>query len=181
MILQDAINHYVAWRRAHGAKFKTSAAVLQRFSKHVGGTMDCDAVATADVLGFLAGNGPLTRYRANKYSALTGFYRYAISRGHATHSHLPAPEDEPRTPPSAPPYVYTHDELRRLFDAIDISRQRSNQLDADTLRALLLALYGAGLRFGECCLSVCPDRSPGFFPTLRDRRISGAGGRAWDG
>ena len=79
MILQDAINHYVAWRRAHGAKFKTSAAVLQRFSKHVGGNMDCDAVATADILGFLSGNGPLTPYRANKYSTLTGFYRYAIS------------------------------------------------------------------------------------------------------
>ena len=149
MILQDAINHYVAWRRAHGAKFKTSAAVLQRFSKHVGRTIDCDSVANADVLSFLAGRGPLTRYRANKYGALAGFYRYAISRGHATHSPLPAPEDEPGTPRSAPPYVYTRDELRRLFHAINISRQRPTQLDADTLRALLLVLYGAGLRFGE--------------------------------
>ena len=43
----------------------------------------------------------------------------------------------------------SHDELRRLFGAIDISRQRPVQLDADTLRALLLVLYGAGLRFGE--------------------------------
>ena len=36
-----------------------------------------------------------------------------------------------------------------MFGAIDISRQRPVQLDADTLRALLLLLYGAGLRFGE--------------------------------
>ena len=43
----------------------------------------------------------------------------------------------------------SRDELRRLFGAIDISRQRPVQLDADTLRALLLLLYGAGLRFGE--------------------------------
>jgi len=150
MILQDAIDRYVAWRQAHGAKFDTSARVLHYFSKHVGENTDCGSVADADVLSFLAGNGQLTRYRANKYSALTGFYRYAISRGYAAQSPLPAPEDEPRKPRSAPPYVYSHDELRRLFGAIDISRrQRPIQLDTDTLRALLLVLYGAGLRFGE--------------------------------
>ena len=149
MILQDAIDRYVAWRQAHGATFGTSARLLHYFSKHVGGNIDCDSVADADVLSFLAGNGQLTRYRANKYSALTGFYRYAISRGYAAQSPLPASEDEPRKPHSALPYVYSHDELRRLFGAIDISRQRPVQLDADTLRALLLVLYGAGLRFGE--------------------------------
>ena len=39
--------------------------------------------------------------------------------------------------------------MQRLFGAINISRQRPLQLDRDTLRALLLLLYGAGLRFGE--------------------------------
>ena len=127
----------------------TSARVLHYFSRHVGENTDCGSVADADVLSFLAGNGQLTRYRANKYSALTGFYRYAISRGYAERSPLPASEDEPRKPRSAPHYVYSHDELQRLFGAIDLSRQRPVQLDADTLRALLLVLYGAGLRFGE--------------------------------
>ena len=149
MILQDAIDRYVAWRQAHGAKFGTGARLLHYFSRHVGENIDCGSVADADVLSFLAGNGQLTRYRATKYSALTGFYRYAISRGYAARSPLPAPEDEPRKPRSASPYVYSHDELRRLFGAIDISRQRPVQLDADTLRTLLLVLYGAGLRFGE--------------------------------
>lgn len=149
MILQDAIDRYVSWRQAHGAKFDTGARVLHYFSRHVGENTDCGSVADAEVLNFLAGNGQLTRYRANKYSALTGFYRYAISRGYAERSPLPASEDEPRKPRSAPPYVYSHDELQRLFGAIDISRQRPVQLDADTLRALLLVLYGAGLRFGE--------------------------------
>ena len=149
MILRDAIDHYVAWRRAHGARFVTSVAVLDYFCKHVGGNIGCDAVDEAAVLSFLAGNGPLTRYRANKYGALAGFYRYAISRGYAARSPLPAPGDEPRQPRSAPPYVYSQDELQRLFSAIDSSRQRPVQLNRDTLRALLLLLYGAGLRFGE--------------------------------
>ena len=149
MTLLEAIDSYVDWRRAHGARFITSARVLHQFCNHVGGGIDCDAVRSADVLGFLAGKGPLTRTRANRYGALAGFWNYATSRGHATRSPLPAPHEEPREPRSAPPYVFSRDELQRLFGAIDVSRQRPVQLDADTLRALLLLLYGAGLRLGE--------------------------------
>ena len=149
MTLQDAITAYVAWQRAHGAKFSTSALLLHQFCRHVGEGVDCNAVSKADVLDFLAGKGPLTRSRANKYGALAGFYRYATSRGHVTGSPLPALEVEPRQPRSAPPYVFSRDELLRLFDAVDGSRRRVVQLDAATLRALLLVLYGAGLRFGE--------------------------------
>ena len=149
MTLRDAIDSYVAWRRDHGAKFDSSARVLHRFGRHVGESVECGSVTDADVLGFLAGNGRLTRYRANKHGALNGFYRYAVSRGLVARSPLPAPEDEPRTPRPAPPYVFSHGELQRLFGAIDVSCRRSAQLDADTLRALLLLLYGAGLRFGE--------------------------------
>ena len=119
------------------------------FCEHVGGNVECDAVGEAQAVSYLAGNGPFTRSRANNYGALAGFWRYAISRGYATRSPLPAPEDEPRQPRSAPPYVYSRDELQRLFAAIDIRWQRPVQLDRDTLRALLLLLYGAGLRFGE--------------------------------
>ena len=149
MTLRDAVDRYIEWQRTHGAQFATCGHVLHGFCKCVGQDTRCDAVAEADVLAFLAGQGPLTRYRANKYGALAGFYRYAVSRGYADRSPLPPPDDEPRQPSSAPPYVYSRDELHRLFGAIDISRQRSVQLDGDTLRALLLLLYGAGLRLSE--------------------------------
>ena len=149
MKLQDAIDAYVDWRRAHGAKFDAGARLLRRFCRHVGGSVDCGSVSDADVLGFLAGRGPLTKSRANKYGALAGFYRHAISRGHAARSPLPTPDDEPRMPEPAPPYVFSRDELLRLFGAVEVSRKRPVQLDANTLRALLLLLYGAGLRLGE--------------------------------
>lgn len=150
MRLRDVIDGYVAWRRAHGARFDSSAQELHRFSRHVGDSADCGSVTDAEVLRFLAGSsGRLTRSRANRYGALAGLYRYAISRGYAARSPLPAPDDEPRRPRSAPPYVFTREELQRLFGAIGSSRKRPVQLDADTLRALLLLLYGAGLRFGE--------------------------------
>ena len=149
MTLLETIDAYVDWRRTHGAKFIAGAVLLHQFCTQVGGDRDCDAVRKADVLCFLAGNGPLTRSRANKYGALAGFWRYAVSRGYAARSPLPAPEEEPRPPRSAPPYVFSREELQRLFDAIDGSLRRPVQLDANTLRALLLLLYGAGLRFAE--------------------------------
>ena len=149
MTLRDAIDQYIAWRRAHGAEFRAQTYLLKLFLKSVDGNVHCDAIATAQVRAFLAGKTPLTQYRSHKYSTLAGFYRYAISRGHATRSPLPAPENEPKAPPSAPRHVYSHDELRHLFSAIDASRSRALKLDAYTFRTLLLLLYGTGMRLRE--------------------------------
>jgi integrase len=154
MILRDAIDHYVVWRRAHGARFLTSARTLYQFCKVVPEQVNCDAVAESEVRQFLAGTGPLTRWRAGKYGALAGFYRYAISRGYATRSPLPPADEEPRDPTSAPPYIYSREELQRLFEAVDISRKNAYLLDGETFRILLLILYGAGLRTSEA-LHLC--------------------------
>ena len=44
MILRDAIDHYAAWRRAHGARFVTSARALYQFCKGVPDQVSCDAI-----------------------------------------------------------------------------------------------------------------------------------------
>ena len=147
MKIRDAIGQYIAWRQTHGTQFKSGSALLHCFLKGIDREISCDGVTEAQVRSFLGGKGPLTRYRANKYAALAGFYRYAISRGYANCS--PLPDNEPKKPPVAPPYIYSHDELRRLFGAIDIERSRAIRLDAPTFRTLLLLLYGAGLRRTE--------------------------------
>lgn len=149
MTLREAIEQYILWRQAHGAKFATARNLLRQFLRHADGDAECDAVTTAQVLAFLAGKGPVTRHRENKNYALAGFWRYAISRGYARCS--PLPDNEPRSPLRAPPYIYARDELQRLFDPgnVEISRCGARQLDAVTFRTLLLLLYGAGLRFSE--------------------------------
>ena len=147
MTIREVVDQYIAWQRAHGAKFRSSGEILQLFLKSIDGDITCNEVTTAQICDFLAGDGRLTRYRENKYSAFNGFFRYAISRGYTSRS--PLPDNEPKAPPSAPPYVYSTDELRRLFDAIDVNRKRGFKLDARTFRIMLLLLYGAGLRLGE--------------------------------
>jgi site-specific recombinase XerD len=149
MMLREAVEQYILWRQAHGAKFTSEASVLRRFLGCADGHAACDAVTEAQVLAYLAGKGPLTRYRENKYYALDGFWRYAISRDHASRS--PLPDNEPRSPARPRPYIYSRDELQRLFDpaTVAISRHGARQLDAVTFRTLVVLLYGAGLRFSE--------------------------------
>lgn len=147
--LRQAVDRYIEWQRDHGAKFQSSGCALRHFSKTMGNGIHSDAVSNDAVLDYLAGKGPLTRSRANRYGTLNGFYRYAISRGYASRSPLPPAEKEPREPKSAPPYLYSRDEMRRLVNAVEISRRHAFQLDGDTFRTLLLLLYGTGLRLGE--------------------------------
>ncbi|MBZ0130758.1 MAG: tyrosine-type recombinase/integrase [Rhodobacteraceae bacterium] len=157
MMLREAIDQYILWRRAHGAKFATGSDILHHFLHYVDGNAACDAVSTKQVLAFLAGQGVLTRNRQNKYHTLAGFWRHAISRGHATRS--PLPNNEPKSPPRTPPYIYSRDELQRLLDPVTVanSRRGAVQFDAVTFRTLLLLLYGAGLRFCEATALTIAD------------------------
>ena len=147
MTLREAIGQYIAWRRAQGARFQSQAYALRRYCRRVGDAVDCDAVRSDQVSSFLASGTPASSNRVFLYCTLASFYRYAITRSLATRS--PLPVEAPKAPPSAPPYIYSRDELRRLLDAVKIYRKRVNQLEPHTFRALLLVLYGAGLRRGE--------------------------------
>ena len=150
MKLQQAIDNYVIWRRSQGAKFESGAGLLHRFCNTLSAGINCDAVSREDVCNFLSDSGRLTSYRKNKYGALDGFYRYAISRGYVSESLLPARDEEPKCPLTAPPYIFSEDEMQRLLGAIEqtLSHQYC-KLDPYTLRTLLLVLYGTGLRTSE--------------------------------
>ena len=147
MTLRAAIDQYVAWRQAQGARFQAQAYVLRRYARSAGDGVGCDEVSSDEVRAFIDGGTTASNNRAYKHSIVAGFYRYAIARGLATHS--PLPVAAPKTFPPALPYIYSREELRRLLDATKTYRKRVNQLEPHTFRTLLLVLYGAGLRRGE--------------------------------
>ena len=149
MTLREAVDRYVAWQRDHGAKFHSSAQTLDTFCRQIGADRDCNAVEEDEIRRFLAGKTVLTRTRAVKYGTLAGFYSFALSRGHVSRIPMPPRETEPRPPEVAPPFIFTHEELRRLFRAAGGGRKRCLKLDVETFRTFLLLLYGAGLRSGE--------------------------------
>ncbi len=149
MTLATLTAEYIAYRQAGGTDFRSTAQVLGTFCRAVGGGREVVTVEDGALRAFLDGPGPLTRYWHKKHSALLGCYRYAVSRGYLAALPPPLTAPTPKAPASAPAYVYSRAELRRLLDAAGRLRRQRGHLPPRTLQTLLLVLYGAGLRLGE--------------------------------
>jgi integrase/recombinase XerD len=145
--LQQLIEQYITFRQTLGERFKTNAAYLRAFGRSIGEQADVADVRAEQVNAFLAGTGPITSGWFVRHNALLGFYRYATSRSYVACAPLPAVR--PVRPAPFVPYIFSHEELRRLIDTAQAWQERRGCLEATTLRTLVLLLYGTGLRVGE--------------------------------
>jgi site-specific recombinase XerD len=146
VLLSDLVAQYVALQQSMGQGMRNDAAILKFFCR-VMGDVPVTAVATDRVVAFLNGTGPVTLYWHRKHQTLNGFYRFAIARNYVTVS--PLPTVLPARPAPFVPYIYSPQQLQGLLDAIASFPNRKHTLSGDTLRVLLLLLYGAGLRISE--------------------------------
>ena len=154
MKLFDVIASYVAHKQAMGMRFHTEARTLQSFSRALG-DVTMQEVTANQVLAFLAGTGPVTRFWERKHSALGGLYRFAVARDYADRS--PLPRTAPQPLQAFVPHIYSHEELRRLLDAVVVNDHPRCRISPDTYRTLLLLLYGAGLRISEALALTLAD------------------------
>jgi integrase/recombinase XerD len=146
MKLFEAVTQYVEYKQSMGMRFHTEARTLRSFCRTLGDVSLADIEADR-VYAYIAGSGPVTRFWHRKHGALRGFYRFAIGRGYTNVS--PLPKLVPKPPPAFVPYIYSHDELRRLLDAATICENPRCKLQPHTCRMLILLLYRAGLRISE--------------------------------
>jgi integrase/recombinase XerD len=168
--INDLVTHYVSFRRTLGERCLTNESILRSFCRRVGPQTPVAAIEADAVAAFLAGTGPVTSAWHIKYHALKGFFRFAVSRGHLGKAPLPAVL--PKRPPHFVPYIYSRDELRRLLDAVPTYKRYRTRIEPETLRAMLLLLYGAGLRAREALnLSVADVDLPNAVLTVRDTKF----------
>jgi len=147
MNLRKLIQQYLTYQESLGWCHLRCGGYLGGLGRFMGAGVDIADVRTDHVQAFLVGSGPLTATWHIKYSILRSFYRYAISRGYVTASPLPA--EVPQPPSAFVPYIYSQEELRRLFQEVDTFRRPQSRLEPMTMRTILLLLYGAGLRLQE--------------------------------
>jgi integrase/recombinase XerD len=168
--LNDLITHYVAFRKALGERFHTQAVILRCFCRAIGPQTQVRRIQADAVAAFLAGTGPITSRWRSRYSTLKGFFRFSVSRGHL--EEMPLPTDQPKCAPPVVPYIYSRDDLRRLLNAIPLFRRRPSKIAPSTLRAILLLLYGTGLRNSEALrLSVTDVDLPNSVLTIRETKF----------
>lgn len=153
------VSLYLSHKRALGHRFHTEGFILRAFCK-AAGDVPLDNVEAGAVFDFLNGDGPVTETWVRKHHVLSGFYRFAIARGMAISAPLPRQIAIPAVPAFVP-YIYSKDELKRLIDAAPAACAGRCHIDHHVFRALLLVLYGAGLRLGEALSLTMADVDPG--------------------
>ncbi len=146
MKLSSAVSHYVSHQRSLGVQFLAGEKRLKSFLGDVG-DVELDQIDSATAWAHLAGQAPIKAHGINQLSTLRGFYRFLLARGYASSSPLPTSAQRPTS--AFKPHIYTREELGRLIAATDALEKRWDPLRATTFRALLILLYGAGLRLGE--------------------------------
>jgi integrase/recombinase XerD len=122
------------------------AGILRSFRRALG-DISLETITPEDCRKFCRGKGLPTRFWERKHESLRGFFRYLISRGILVNS--PFQELAPCIQRTFRPHIYSHEELRRLLEAVARERNPRTRLEPETLRTIILLLYGAGLRVGE--------------------------------
>jgi integrase len=146
MKLFDIVTQYVFYKQSIGLSFVTDTRILRAFCRHTG-NIPIQAINKEQLESYLNGKLPISSFWRRKYTALSGFFRFATSRGYLTAS--PLPVQKPQIPAPLAPYIYSHAELKRLLDATPASCSRYVPVDSIVIRTLILLLYGACLRHGE--------------------------------
>jgi site-specific recombinase XerD len=159
--LTQVVDDYVEWKRSLGFRFRSAAKILKAFARQAG-PIDVHEASREMVEGFLRGPRPQIRSSWHtKHYALVGLFRFALQRGLLSTS--PSPYFVPRRPEYGRPYIYSTEELQRILDGsatLDARNRKSGQaasISPLTFRALILTLYGAGLRLSEALALTTDD------------------------
>jgi site-specific recombinase XerD len=169
MNLDTLVTRHVAFSQALGERCQTKQSILQAFSRTIGPRTRVQQIRRHDVSAFLAGTGPLTPAWHCRYFIVKGLFEFAVSRGYLRKA--PLPTHVPKRPPALVPYVYSRAEIRRLLGAVPSCQHPQRVLEPPTLRAILLVLYGAGLRRGEALrLRVADVDLANALLTIRDTK-----------
>jgi integrase/recombinase XerD len=170
MTINDLVTRYIAFRRSLGDQYVITERTLRSFCRAIGPRTPVTRVRLTTVAAYLAGTGSITRLWHFKHTALKGLFRFAVSRGLLKKA--PLPTEIPKRPPTLVPYIYSRAEIRRLLDAIPVFRRPDIRVEPQTLRAMLLLLYGAGLRRGEALrLSVADVNLANSLLTIRNTKF----------
>lgn len=151
MNIIEAINRYTEYRLNLGENVRTLSYLLLGFGKHAGSHRSLDQISEETCLSYLSlkgtRNGVATIYWFSIYSAINGLYNWAMPRGYA--GYCPLPKYKPREPEAFKPYIYTMEELNRIFGVALIYRKRFNIEYPMVIQTMLKVTCFLGLRPSE--------------------------------
>jgi site-specific recombinase XerD len=141
------VEAFVARKRVCGYEYDSSARILRRFAAFVG-KIDIARVSEEHINLFLT-RGQLAHHIWRSYrSLIRRFLAYWFARRQI--SRVPEPEQKPNIGTRFFPYVYSKAEIARLLAAAPVCQVRRRcTIGSSTLSAIILFLYGTGMRVTE--------------------------------
>ncbi len=153
--LEGLITSLVAVRHAGGYRFKVQERVLRQFAEHCRREGYPDGAITKEALhGFLYGRHLRASTVRRNTLALRQLAEHSQAGGWDAHTPAVTARLGVR---HHPPYVFSDDELGRLFAAIDGQGMSSYSNKALVDPVLFRVLCGAGLRISEALNLRLPD------------------------
>jgi len=143
----EAVEIYVRKKREYGRDYTKVGQVLNSFASMLGVIELCELRALHIAL-FLnkRPNSPKTWY--HKYMRIRGLLRYWAARGELKRVRLP--RYRASRPTDFYPYVFSRAQIRQLLRKVPIAvRESSCVIHPQTMRNILVFLYGTGLNVGE--------------------------------
>ncbi len=151
--LGDSIERFVEYKRALCKTFKSQEPALRALDRYlvqasVGGL---DEINSAVLDQFFRSSSSLD---AKSYNQRLGIIRHLfdwmVTQGRISAS--PLQVKKRKIQPSLMPFIFKHEDIKRLLSATDDLRDTSNaHRRAETWRMMILLGYGLGMRIGEIC------------------------------
>lgn len=148
MTIKEAVIKYIEYRHSLGEKFKSAGILLVSFSKFIGDTTDISSINMESVNLFLYKGNKVTAMWFARHTSLKGFFQWAFQR--SLIETIPLTLDMPKRPAGLVPYIYSRDELKRLFSsALNYTRRTQNVIIPFVYQTMLITMYTMGLRTCE--------------------------------
>lgn len=148
MNIKEAIDQYVAYRQNLGEKYQTQGHYLTTFCRYIGGDRNLKSLSTSDVEGFLCRHRISFGTWVGYSSALKGLFEWAFCR--KLIETIPIPDGKPQKSSTLIPYIYTRDELKRLFDAaLKLPDTTKRKAIPYVFKVLFTLMYATGMRSCE--------------------------------
>ena len=171
MKLSEGIQVFVSRKQANGVGYCQGTKILRSFRRSVG-DQPLGAISCQHIVGFLDRPGTTTTSWRKKYSVLSHFFEYWVSREQMPSLFLPPPKAPEHT--KFVPFIYTKAEIHALLEGVrTVQAHEYCSVDAATMRTALLTLYATGASVSEILELECKDIDlhKGFL-TIRSRQFS---------
>lgn len=148
---------FIEFKRAQGYKYYSEAKVLSRFCKFAEGyNLDEPTLSKELVAEWTSPReGEAKKSRMHRISSVKQFGEYLEKLGHK--SALPPKQFRYNTG-TFTPYIFTHEEITKLFQAADTVRPIAQSRNMhEVLPVLFRLLYSCGLRVSEAVGLFCKD------------------------